>query len=398
MIENIMKKKHFILNCDICDTRKIGEDAFVGYDSVIINTHIIIQNDISKKIFEKNSMILNYDTVIDSDRKIIHKKDMSITADTVIDEDKIYIISGKLNIEKNSEDVLAKIHKAYVIGSAQYPKSVADILTNFTFIGDTLIFPDDSVIMDNTKIIDDIFEITAKENTLYYAKNKIVISKIDIDAILSKNIKFETKKLVLDKALFRKALPLFNPDIELVLLPENCSYHSGNATLDSAFRKKYGANVYIDGHLTVNGDSDLTNVEYLFVNGDVYILERLKDEFIKLNAVYNNINFIKGKFLGNCGSVTVDKFILESNLDGVSIENFGNAHISEDVTPKLILERLSMLNGGNVSCSEEQISAVQMITSNVGNIAVSKKSDGNPLKEIMEALSNKIVNADYYVF
>ncbi len=397
MIENIMKKKHFILNCDICDTRKVGEKTLEGFENIVINTDIVLQNTYSKEILMKYPIVMNCDTVIESDMEVILKENLSITPDTVIDEEKVYIVTDKLNIEKGSEAVLSKLYKVYSLGSARYPESLANLLSNFIFSGDTLVFPDDSIVMENTKIIDDIFEITAKENTLYYAKNKIVISKIDISPIIAKGIKFKTKKLIVDKALLAKTLPLFNSDIELVVLPDNCSYHNGNATLDTAFIKKHGGNIYVDGSLTINGNSDLTNIEYLFVNGDVNIIKRLQDEFMKLNAVYNNMNFIKGKFLGNTGNITIDKFMLETNLDGVSVENFGNASISENAPPELIVERLSIRNGGNVSCSEEQIGAVQMIASNVGNVGVSKKGDGNPVKEIMEALSNKVVNADYYV-
>lgn len=397
MIENTLKKKCFILNCNICDTRKVREKTLTDFDNIVINTDIILQNTFSKEILMKYPIVMNCDTVIESDKEIILKENLSITSDTVIDEDKVYIVTNKLSIEKGCEEVLAKFDKVYSLGSARYPESLANLLSNFTFSGDTLVFPDDSIVMDNTKIIDDIFEITAKDNSLYYAKNKIVISKIDVNPIIAKGIKFKTKKLIVDKALLAKTLPLFNSDVELVVLPENCSYHNGNATLDPAFIKKHGNNVYVDGSTTVNGDSNLSNIEYLFTNGDVNIIERLQDDFMKLNTVYNNINFIKGKFLGNVGSINIDKFMLETSLDGVLVENFVNATISENVSPELIVKRLSIRNGGNVSCSEEQIGAVQMIASNVGNIGIFKKSDGNSAKEFMEMLSNNVVNADYYV-
>ncbi len=397
MIENIFKKKSFILNCDICDTRKVIENIFDGYENIIINANLVIQDSVSKEILMKYPVIMNCHTMIDSDKEIVVTEKMTITKESVIEEEKIYIIKAQLKIEKGSEDVLARFYKAYSLGSARYPESVATMLSNFTFTGDTLIFPDDSIIMDNTMFIDDVFEITSKENALYYTKNKIVISKIDISTIISKKIKFKTKKLVVDKALLAKTLPLFNSDVELVVLPENCSYHNGNADLNTPFVKKYGGNVYVDGSVTVTDESDLGNIEYLFVNGDVNIIKRLQDDFMKLNAVYNNMNFIKGKLLGNCGSITIDKFILETNKDGVSVENFGNAIIKDDVQPELIANRLSIRNGGNIYCTEEQISMVQTVATNVGNIAISKKDDGILMKAITAALSNKIVNADYYV-
>ncbi len=193
-----------------------------------------------------------------------------------------------------------------------------------------------------------------------------------------------------------KTLPLFNSDVELTVLPENCSYHNGNATLNTAFIKKHSGNVYVDGSIEVNAESDLTKIEYLFVNGDVNIIKRLQDDFMKLNTEYNNMNLVKGKYLGNSGSITIDNFMLKSNPDGIMVENFGNVTLKDDISPELISQQLYFRNGGHVSCTEEQIGAVQMISTNVGTIGYSHNNI-NPLKDIMNSLSNKVINADYYV-
>lgn len=397
MLENVIKQKHFVLNCSVCDSRQIIETTLDGFDNIVINTDLFLQNSFSKNLLNKYPIVMNCDTTIDTDKEIVLKENLTISTDTFIEEDKIYVITEKLNIEKGSKNVIQNIHKAYVTGFAQLPESIENCLSNFVFSGNTLVYPDNSVVLKNHTIIDDIFEITSKENTLYFAKDKIVISKINLETLISKNIKFKTKKLVIDKSLLKQALPIFNDDVELELIENNAIYYNGNTNLDLNFIKKYGDNIYIDGNVNINSDSDFKNIKYLFVNGDVNIIKRLQEDFSKINANYHKMNFVKGKFLGNAGMITIDKFVLEANQDGISAGNCGSITINENVSPEQIINNLQISNCGSVSCFEEQIGAVHLIAQNVGNISIAdpnKKS--NPLKDIMEMLSNKVVNADYY--
>ena len=72
--------------------------------------------------------------------------------------------------------------------------------------------------------------------------------------------------------------------------------------------------------------------------------------------------------------------------------------IAEDVTPELILDKLTLANCAKVFCSEAQESAIAAIAQNVAQIG---ESGGNALQDALgsfqDMLSTKIVNAEYYV-
>lgn len=43
-----MEKKSLILNCDVCDSRNMKEEDYRQYETVTINSEVLIVNEVSK--------------------------------------------------------------------------------------------------------------------------------------------------------------------------------------------------------------------------------------------------------------------------------------------------------------------------------------------------------------
>ena len=46
----MFEKKNFIVNCDVCDARKIQEESLSGYEQIILNTDFLLVDERSKSI------------------------------------------------------------------------------------------------------------------------------------------------------------------------------------------------------------------------------------------------------------------------------------------------------------------------------------------------------------
>ena len=45
MFEKFLEKKTFILNCDVCDARKMKEEDLAAYEQIVINADVLIVNE-----------------------------------------------------------------------------------------------------------------------------------------------------------------------------------------------------------------------------------------------------------------------------------------------------------------------------------------------------------------
>lgn len=388
------EKLELIVNTEICDTREVCENVLANYKDIIINTDILLQNKKSKEILSGYDTIINAGTIILTDSEIIIKEDFRVNKNTKIEEGKVYVICGKLEIEENSQNVLEKITKLYALGSLKYPMSLEDEFTKFVIDAKVTAYPDGCSFLDNTTVLDDMFEFMAEENLLYFAKEKIVITGIDIEPILAKNIRFHSKTLIVDKNIAKSVIPLFNKDVQLIILRENQHYFEGNTMLDDIFVQRFSGSIYIDGNVNINGDSDLQNIKNLVVSGRFDVLESRVNEINSIDIKYKKLTIVKGKMIENCGLISVDNTLLENVSEGITIRNCGMVKIDTELDCESIMNKLQISNCGLVQCTVDQKGAVQIASSNVGHITTHEEADN---KRSEKSGEQQIVNADYHV-
>ena len=52
-ISSLFEKKNFVLNCSICDARKVKEEDLARYEHIIINSDVLLVNEESKSVLAR---------------------------------------------------------------------------------------------------------------------------------------------------------------------------------------------------------------------------------------------------------------------------------------------------------------------------------------------------------
>ncbi len=403
-------KKNFVLNCDVCDSRKMKEEDYADYERILINTDLLIVNSASKSILNRLPATINQDTTleIEGDEEITIKSvngSYEISGDTVVAQHTVLVVNGSLCIHPGTEKALESYQKIVVNGSVRCPNSLESYLAKLSINGSLSIYPDNCVLLDSTFVLDRYFPLRAREGTRYYAEDMIVIrdQTVDLEKLSAKNVQFLTKRLLVPENLVEKCVPLFDEQVDFAVVPDGMSLVFGDTVLDQHLAEKEGDCLYVYGSVSLSPDCDmqalLRTLKKLVVTGNVTIKKEQEDAFRKLDAEYEKLEFRwEGRILENKVSVRVDKSLLENSPSGVLVQNAAKVKISKDLSPKLLLDRLKICNCAKVQCSEEQESAVAAISENVAQIGNSQEGEMPGIMDFVTGvLSSKMVNADSYV-
>ena len=403
-------KTNYVLNCDICDTRKMREEDYNHYKKMIINADIVIVSTASKSIINRLPVTINQDFTIEiadaveAELKVISGS-YEITDSMAVWEHTLLIVNGDLNIHSGTKEILEKYEKIHVNGSVRCAESVSGYLTKLSSSNSVAIYPDDCMILNDTFIIDEYFPLRAKEGSKYYVKDKVIIQdkSIDLQKLAEKNIQFVTDQLIIPEEMVESCIELFDEKVEFVIIPAGMTLHYGDAVLSEDLLKKEGDSIYVYGNLTVPKDVRLDildeMISKLIVTETVVLMRNQEVSFKKLNVDYQRLEFKwEGRTIENKPSIHVDKILLENSPDKVLVRNTATIKIAEDVMPELILNRLMIKNCARVLCNENQKSAVAAIAQNVAQIGESGgKEQMGMMSEFQELLSAKVINADSYI-
>ena len=403
-------KINYVLNCDICDTRKMREEDYNHYKKMIINADIVIVSTASKSIINRLPVTINQDFTIEiadaveAELKVISGS-YEITDSMAVWEHTLLIVNGELNIHSGTKEILEKYEKIHVNGSVRCAESVSGYLTKLSSSNSVAIYPDDCMILNDTFIIDKYFPLRAKEGSKYYVKDKVIIQdkSIDLQKLAEKNIQFVTDQLIIPEEMVESCIELFDEKVEFVIIPAGMTLHYGDAVLSEDLLKKEGDSIYVYGNLTVPKDVRLDildeMISKLIVTETVVLMRNQEVSFKKLNVDYQRLEFKwEGRTIENKPSIHVDKILLENSPDKVLVKNTATIKIAEDVMPELILNRLMIKNCARVLCNENQKSAVAAIAQNVAQIGESGgEEQKGMMSELKELLSAKVINADSYI-
>lgn len=58
-------KKNLIINCDVCDCRKIDVETLTGYESIVLNGDILLIDQRSKAALESLSVQCNVNEMVE---------------------------------------------------------------------------------------------------------------------------------------------------------------------------------------------------------------------------------------------------------------------------------------------------------------------------------------------
>ena len=406
----MFNQKNYLLNCDVCDTRKMMEEDYSGYEKMMINTDLVIVSPSSKSILNRLPLTLNHDCTMefedDAEIKVqAINGSYEITGTTAVHEHTLLSVNGDLTIYPGTEESLQKYERIHVNGSVTCPKSLEGCLTKLSANGSVSVYPDDCVILDDTFIVDKYFPLRAREGRKYYVKDVVIVQdkSADMEKLVQKNVQFITRQLIVPEEMAEACVELFDEKAEFTVTPAGMTLHYGDAVLNEQLVEKDGDCIYVYGNLTIPDNANLRalsdSITKLTVKGNVTLKKNQAEDFKKLNAEYSELTFKwEGRLIENKISVKIDKTLLESSPDKVLVRSTAAAKIAPDITPELILDRLVIENCAKVSCSEEQESAVAAVSQNIAAIV---KESSKELSEMSggfdDLLSTKVINADSYI-
>lgn len=410
----MFEKKNLMLNCEVCDARKIKEEDYSGYEQMMVNAEVVLVSEASKSIFNRLPLTMNQESMIVLPEELevavkIVNAGYKITKSTVVQEHTVMIINGPLEIEPGTEELLKKYEHISVNGPVTCPKSCEGLLNKMAVNGSVMVYPDDCVMLDKVFTIDKYFPLRAKEGSRYYAKKAVIIKDNSVDAakLAQKNVQFVTKCVVLPESKLEDALPMFDEQTELVVVPEGMTLVYGDCVLNEELIRKEGNSLFVYGKLKVAEDADANALcamlEKLVVKGTLKLKKEQEEAFRKLGAEYDKLVFIKNnRHMENMVKVKLDKILFDNSPEGIEITNVAKVVIAEDVTPEMILEKLQISNCAKVECSEAQESAVTAIAKNVAKIGKEAEGEdqagmGGILGALKGMADTKMINAESYV-
>ncbi len=400
-----MEKKKLIINTAVCDSRNVMEETLKSYEEININTAFMLVSEKSKVLLSKYNININSADVIEIEEDanlVVQNGSYELNASTSFLKPTVLLVNGSLNITNELEDRLENILFINVNGMLSYPSSLDGKLPPIKVNGSIECYPSDAIKLKSKVVIDDLFILRAKENK-YYAKNKVIISdeSLNLDKLNELGVVFITKKAVIKEELLEKAVNLFDESVKIKIIPKGYSYYK-NRKLDSQFIKKYGNKIYTDGDLVVDNNclDGLDKIESLIVEGTLYVTVKASKILENKDLEYSKLEIIKGEIIEDRAFITIDRLLLNQNKDGIRVEDAGIVKISKDLSIERIINDLELVDCGIVNCSEEQKSAVEMISKNVGII---KEFEGefHGIKDVLENLGSfkedtKIINTSSY--
>ncbi len=137
------------------------------------------------------------------------------------------------------------------------------------------------------------------------------------------------------------------------------------------------------------------------VIGSVRLLKRQEEAFARVDATYDELVFVKGRYIANQAKIVVDQALLEASPDGIEIGNCAILKVKEDAAAELILERLWVGNCAHVFCSPQQKSSMQLVCGNVAKISdgeqEEEEDEGGIMGKLKKMMDSRVVNADTYI-
>ncbi|MDE7260739.1 MAG: hypothetical protein K2N78_01560 [Oscillospiraceae bacterium] len=370
-------KKKLEVNCATCDIRNLTEEILSQYEKVEINAAALIMNQAVQALLGKYTVEINAAAsfcVEDSVRFSTCNGPMTLSASQAVPQEKsVVLVNGPLTLEPGCEEVLKSYVGMTVNGPVTCPESMTGLLSGFTINGPVRPYPDGSIVLKKSTVLDRFFHLRAKQDALYYAARRIIALAPDVNfgKLAEKNVRFATKTLIVSESHAEAAVPLFDDKTDIIVLPDGCAYVDDDAELNGTLLKRYGGKLFIGGRMTIGADSAplLDQVSYLKVDGDLLVCKSLKDRVMTMDIAYDGLRVVGGVLITDRAYAEVSAAMLEAAEDGVSVMDCATVLIAEDVTPELLREKLvSIGDCATIQCTPVQRPVIEELARDVAHI------------------------------
>ena len=407
--------RKMIINCSMCDTRKVREETLAEFEHITINASLILVSQESKVLLDKYPVQMNCSDVLELEGDVklstINGSGQIKSTDPVNGR-RYLTVNGTVEIGPGTEKVLESYVGITVNGTATYPESISGHLGMMKVNGSTTCYPDGAIVLKRNAVIDKLFALRAKSSLYWSARRMIMVDPaLDPGRLEAKGVSFSTEEVILAEALVEDMIGMIDEKAEIIIVPDGTAVISDDVELDDTVVKKHGTKLYIIGDLKVgeDGEDALEELEYLYVRGDISITEDLKETLLEIpGEIKGDVKIIKkskARVISDQMNLTLTKWLLEQCVDGLHIEDVMTVKVADDVPKELILERLTICDVMTVQCSEDQKDALTAVCEDVMTIGSSEGEDkmgiGDTIKAALGAaadvLNTKVVNCSEYV-
>ena len=394
-------KKNLKINAVLCDVRKVTEEYLSHYNSVKISTTVLITSAEAQAVLGKRGVKIDAVSNISLTEDIrfsLMNGPVTISASQIVPGQRTAaMINGPVTLEPGCEGVLGSYAFLCINGPVTCPESMASLLRGFQINGPIRAYPDGAIVLKKNTVLDRVFHLRARQDALYYAAKQVVALAPDInfEKLAEKNARFATRRLLVAESLAESAVPLFDEKTDIEVLPDGCAYVDDDTVLDETLLRRYGGKLYIDGDLTVNGDSAaaLDQVSYLRVDGDLLVTKSMRDRVLGMGLIYDELYIVGSTLINDRRSVEVSAAMLEDAEDGVSLVDCNQVKFAEDITPALLKEKLAGLTDCSlVTCTKEQRPVLEAIARDVAQISCGGEEESEETEKDEDTVSISAVS------
>lgn len=372
--------KNKIINAAICDARNVTEESLSGFDSITINTSVLITGAHAKELLNRYPVTINTASFVDTSdgvsvQVINGKHEIGPDADGT---DVFLFVNGTLTLENGSLEAVKRYHKIQANGKTLMPRSYKGQFRNISQNGRSLYYPDGAAILKANTEIDTLF-IARSGGPIYYCPGRMFFldTALDTAKLLEKGLRFSAEQIVIAECLAAKLLPCLDEEAELVRVPDGTRLLRESVDLKPKTIRKYGSKLYVRGDVSIQDAEALSALEFLYAEGTVRVDRDLESTFDALESIYQELKITSPDIccLSERMEVKVGTAMLNQYPKGIQIEDCATVTLSEDLSPDDILKKLRISDCAVVRCSRAQEEAVHMISEDVAKIDASMGSD-----------------------
>ncbi|MBQ8995159.1 MAG: hypothetical protein IJ091_05040 [Oscillospiraceae bacterium] len=401
------------INSAMCDARNVTEESLAGFDSITINSGILITGERSKALLNRYPVTMNVGTVLEvPDGQDIRVEQINGKGEIGPNADGtgvFLMVNGRLTIANDSLDAAQSYYRIMVNGKIVMPRSYQGQVTNIEVNGSIQYYPDGATILKSDSEIDDLFLVRAT-NPLYFCPGNLYFldDGIDIGLLQSKGLRFGARRIVVAKSLLGQVASLVDEESEIIRVPDGTRLVGEDVDLKPKTIRRYGTKLFVRGDVTMQDEEALRALEYLYVDGTLRVDKNLEELFDEVECYYEDLKFFDPSInrIEDRTVVKIGSSMLKNHPAGLIVEDCAKVVLAEDISPEDILEKLHIQDCALVVCSEEQEDSVNLVARDVAMVHVSGREEprsaaSDILKGMLgmdrsERMNTQVINVSEY--
>ncbi len=399
--------KKLNISAVVCDVRNVREETLAGYESISVKSVLLLTTARASALLAAHGAGLNVvNTVTLPEDSGVQPRVINgshtLRAGNGAENPQYLIVNGELTVAPDAAPALKNIVGAVVNGELLGPESLIGAIPNLQVNGETTAYPDGATPMwEATAMLDASFPLRATASWYWAAKRFVLVDPAlaaQAAAMAARPMRFTAPRAILAASLVPTLAPLFDADCDLTVVPDGTAFIDDDLTLTPARLRRWGPRLYVTGDLDLmKADAALLGqLESLTVEGDVLLPEGSLDAYVELDPRCDGeVIPVRGHLLEGRGNVTVDAALLGSMPGGATLVNCAEVIIDPALAPETLAEALRLYGCASVHCAPEQLSAVQRIAEDTGDLtpdaaaalAKAQKDGGDDGESVLDTLT-----------